>query len=205
MSEVDQVASGQVEGSSGTESNQDQTQQSKEDKVAYETYRRTLSEAKKAKQSAAELASELEKYKQSELETKGKQSELIDSLRKQLAEKDQAARKFKEDFAFQSLKTAAIAEGAKHGCVDYDLLLKAMDLSSVEVQDDFTINPDDLSRVVNDVVTKKPFLFKKQITAPKDVIPSSKVDTKEKPMSLQDKIKKLAEISAGGGIKNFKQ
>ena len=86
MSEVTDQASGQAEAVSDESVETKETQQAK-DQVSYDTYKKVLSEAKSAKAKKAELEAELQKVRQSELEVKGQDKQLIESLRKQLAEK----------------------------------------------------------------------------------------------------------------------
>jgi len=176
----------------------------KEDKVAYDTYKKVLSEAKAAKEKAKALEAEVQKYTQAEMQTQGKSNELIESLRKQVGEKDTQIKDFKKNYAYKLLTAAVEAEGAKHGCVDTDLLLKSMDLNAIEFGDDFSVNSTDIQREVTSVIGKKPYLFSKKVSGINDVNPkldkqslNGKDDDFSK-LSLADKIKKVAEMSANG-------
>jgi hypothetical protein len=202
MSE-DQKPSGQSEVTSGDKENQQTESQAKEDKVSYDTYKKVLAEAKAAKEKAKVLESEVQKFSQSEMQAQGKQAELIESLRKQVGDKDGQLKDFKKNYAFKLLTAAVEAEGAKHGCVDTDLLLKSMDLNAIEFGDDFSVNGTDIQREVTSVVGKKPYLFNKKISSVNDVNPKvnkESLNGKEdlSKLSLAEKIKKVAEMSASG-------
>ena len=175
-----------------------------EDKVSYETYKKVLSEAKKAKLTNSEISKELDVLKQAELESKGQQAKLIENLRIQVAEQEKLAQGFKKDFAFQSFKNAVVVEGTKHGCLDYDLMMKAIDVSTIDINDDFTINQEDLTKAVSELVSKKPYLFKKAVPQIKDSIPGQVNSTNGKldlnKLSLTEKLKMLAEMSSSGNF-----
>lgn len=194
MSEVNQETSGHAEsGSAETVENQETSQQSAKDQVSYDTYKKVLSEAKAAKAKKAELEAELQKVKQSELEVKGQDKQLIESLRKQLADREAAERKMKEHYAFNSFKNTVASLGTKHGCVDVEMLLKAVDINSVEMNDDFTFNEADLEREISQLATKKSYLFTKKVPTVKDGVPSTpKKETKK--LTIDEMAKAIASM-----------
>jgi hypothetical protein len=202
MSEVEK-ASGQDQVASGDEINQQSEQQIRDDKVSYETYKKTLAAEKKAKERAKELESKLTQYEQADLESKGKQAELIESLRKQLSEKEKKVSDMLSNFAFQSLTKAVEVESKLHGCIDPEAALKFIDLNAIEIRDDFTANSEDVKRAISDIKQKKPYLFQKPVPSVKDAMPGvNKDDLNGKKdlskMSLDEKLKLLAEATAGG-------
>lgn len=203
MSEVDKDSVHQDDISDVKDQNLEQDSK-KEDKVSYETHRRLLGEKKKMQAEFEAMKSELDKKHQAEMEQKGEEKKLIDALRKQLAEKDKALIDVKTNYTFRSLESSLMAEAVKQGCVDTELLLKAIDINSIEINDDLSINQDDLKRAISDVAAKKPILFKKKVGEVKDGVPrvnkddlNNKVDFSKLP--LAEKIKKMAELSAQGG------
>jgi hypothetical protein len=168
--------------------------QSAKDQVSYETYKKVLAEAKKAKAAKAEYEAELQKLKQVELEQKGQDKQLIESLRKQLADKDMSERKMKEHYAFNSFKNSVAALGAKHGCVDNEILLKSVDINSIEMNDDFTFNEADLEREIAQLASKKSYLFQKKVPKVADAKPvMPKAENKK--MSIDDMAKALAMLN----------
>lgn len=98
-------------------------------------------------------------------EAEGKQSEVIQSLREQIKEKDdkltRVVQGFGDRIVKENLKTLAVKEGVKDIAV-FDRFLDRELLNSVEIQDDFSVNADDLQRVVDSVKegTKSIGLFK---------------------------------------------
>ena len=141
----------------------------KQDKVAYETYRKTLDEAKKAKAKADELAKTVKAYEDEKLQTQGKSQELIESLRSQVKEKEEKLQNVVGSFAYKAVSSQLREEAAKQGCLDVDLLLKASsdEFSKIEVdaENGFSVNQDDMKRFFETTVSKHPMLFKK--SAPK--------------------------------------
>lgn len=193
MSEVTDQASGQTESVSDETVESTETQKAK-DQVSYDTYKKVLAEAKKAKAVKAELEAELQKVKQAELEVKGQDKQLIESLRKQLADRENQERKMKEHYAFNSFKNSVSALGAKHGCIDNEVLLKSVDINSIEMNDDFTFNEADLEREIAAVASKKSYLFQKKVPTAKDGVPSMpKKETKK--LSIDEMAKALASMN----------
>lgn len=192
MSEVTDQASGQAVDDSVESVETKETQQAK-DQVSYDTYKKVLSEAKAAKAKKAELEAELQKVRQSELEVKGQDKQLIESLRKQLAEKEQSDRKMKEHYAFNSFKNTVSAIGTKHGCIDMEVLLKSVDINSVEMNDDFTFNEADLEREIAQLASKKSYLFQKKVPSVKDGTPGMK-KTETKKLTIDEMAKALASM-----------
>lgn len=157
-----------------TENQVNNQEQIREDKVAYETYKKTVAAEKKAKEEARELKAKLQQYEQAELESKGKQAELIDNLRKQIAEENKKRESMLRDFAYQSLNKAVENEAMSQGCVDTEALIKLMDVSAIEVKDDFTVNTEDVKRAIADIKSKKQYLFEKKVSKIADVTPGVK-------------------------------
>lgn len=164
-------ASGQTASDSVETVETTETQQAK-DLVSYDTYKKVLSEAKKAKAMKAELEAELQKVKQAELEVKGHDKQLIDSLRKQLADAQTGQQKMKEHYAFNSFKNSVSTLGLKHGCIDLEVLMKSVDMNSVEMNDDFTFNEADLEREITALANKKSYLFQKKVPKVADAKPA---------------------------------
>lgn len=145
----------------------------KEDKVSFQTYSKLLSEKKKRDQEVAEYKAQIEAIAQKELESQGKFKEINDSLKKQLAEKDLKIKNMVKDFGGRTLKTNLELEAKNMGCLDTELLFGAIDLSSVDIGENFDFNQDQLKSVLSDFQKKKPLLFKKDVIPAKDATPNS--------------------------------
>lgn len=148
------------------------TQAAKVDQVSYDTHRKLLGEKKKLQADFEAAKAELDKKSQSEMEQKGEEKKLIDSLRKQLAEESKKNLDVKTNYTMKSLEASLAAEGARQGCQDNDVLIKLIDMNTVEINDDFTVNAEDLQRAVAEVAKKKAYLFQKKVAGVRDVIPA---------------------------------
>lgn len=102
-----------------------QEKQSK-DSVAYDTYRRTLSEAKKAKAALAEKDAALQKLEQEKLEAEGNKDALIDSLRKQYQDAEKQLKESKDKFAYRSVSEQIKREAVAQGCKKPDVLMQLL-------------------------------------------------------------------------------
>lgn len=121
------------------------------DKVAYTTYKKVLGEKKAVAEKVNNLEAELNKYKQAEMESTGKQSELIESLREQLNEKESALKKTNASFAWKAVSSNIKEAAVREGCVNPEKLIKLLDesdLKALEVGEDYKVNPDDLKRLI---------------------------------------------------------
>lgn len=173
---VDQDASGvsdqgQASGETGASAKQ------QEDKVAYETYRKTVDAEKKAKAKADELARKLKEYEEKELAAQGKSQELIESLRNQVKEKETKLQDVVGTFAYRSVASKIREEALKQGCLDVDLLLKAgqdeFGKIEVDAENGFSVNDSDLKNFFDNTMKKHPMLFKKAGPKIHDSAPST--------------------------------
>jgi hypothetical protein len=175
------------------------------DKVAYETYRRTLTEAKKAKARLQELEDENLKMRQSQLEAEGKKDELIEALRKQNAEIQGKLKNAVGSFAYKSVSSEIMDEANKMGCSSLNLLMKAVesDLKTLEYDDDFKVNRDQVKELLERVKKDEPVLFSKKAPTVKDGIPATpklNEETDIGKMSLEDRINALSRLDRTGKI-----
>lgn len=202
MSETDQVAGGDNIEASGQDTKQEEVQTEK----GYPKHfvDKVLGEKKKAMAELDELrrkASELENEK---LESQGKQSELIDSLKKQVAERDQKLNQKTAQYAQNVIFSAIKAEAVRQGCIDPEALIKLADMNSLEVDTEtFTVSQEDLNRLITNMATEKAYLFKKQVPGIKDATPgvskddlNGKVDLSK--LTLAQRAEMLAKASAAG-------
>lgn len=136
-----------------------------------------LSEKKKLAAEMGELKAKLEAIEQEKLETQGKYKELNESLKKQLAEKDDKVKSIFKEFGGRTLKNSFVQEAQKAGCVDADALYKLVNLETVEIGEDFSFNAEQLKSVITGAQKEKAYLFQKDAAAPKDATPNNKQTT----------------------------
>lgn len=125
--------------------------ESKKDSVAYDTYRRTLSEAKKFKSELAQIKAERDALQEAKLEAEGNKDALIESLRKQAEEARSQLKESKDKFAYRSVSEQISREAISQGCKDANVLMNLLsdeDYNSLEIGDDYSVNQDDLKRLI---------------------------------------------------------
>ncbi len=168
------------------------------DTVSYDSHKKLLIEKKNLQAKFQEQQAELDKFKQSELEATGKHEELISSLRDQLSESQNEAKELKSSFAWKTVKGQIENEALNQGCVNTSAFVKLMskdDLKSIEVDNDFNVNADDLKRVVeqNKSSFKDIGLFKKEKVNVNDVT-SSNTRPPAKPLDELSKDELIAKL-----------
>ena len=151
-------------------------EEAKEDKVAYDTYKRVLGEKKKTSETLTAERRKREELESRLLEAEGKKDELVDALKKQLESERETRTKEREDFAWQVLGSQIRSAAQAVGCADPDLLLKVGDFKSVSVNDDFTVDNDQLRIAIEDTIKKHPVLSKKPTPSVKDAPPNTNVN-----------------------------
>jgi len=158
----------------------DNVENPSKDSVAYDTYRKVLSEKKKVQEQLAELAKERDAANQNKLQAEGKKDEVIEALRKQMAEKDKTLETKTNAYAWNVVSAQIKSELAREGCVNPDKALRLIDkeeLAGIEVSDDYLVNIEDLKRVVDKVRTENADirLFNKSASV-KDLNPKAGVN-----------------------------
>jgi chromosome segregation ATPase len=145
-----------------------------------------LGEKKKLASDYAELKAKVDAIEQEKMEAQGKLKELNDTLKKQLSEKDNQLKNVVKEFGSRTLKSTFMQEAAKAGCVDADALYKLVDLSAVEVSDDFGFDQDQLKTAITEAQKNRSYLFQKSAAPVKDATPNSKTTTPVTDVSKMD-------------------
>lgn len=171
MSE-NQSSSGAPETASGDSANKDT--------VSYDSYRKLLSEAKKAKEELAVLKAEKDTQYQSQLAEQGKFKEIAEKLQKELKQKDDEVKKKEMFFAHQNLKQSVFRYAKELGAIDETAAKQIFTvakseglLDTVEVKDDYSVNDDQIKNALVDLQKKSPWFFQKKADPPKDVVMGS--------------------------------
>ncbi len=135
------------------------------DSVSYDTYKKTLSEAKKLREqlrSMDDLQARLKELEQEKLGSEGKKDEVISSLKAELDKTSKEKKQVFQKFAYRSLGEQVRVEAMKQGCVDATALMKLADLSEVEIDPDtFEADKDRLAEIVTGMKSTNPYLFSK--------------------------------------------
>ena len=173
--------------------------------LAYETYKKALSQRHKFKEENEALKAQLEQTKQRDLEADGKLKEKADYWKNKATELEESFKKTKAQFGWNQVKSQLSSELIKSGCVDPEVAISLIDkteLSSVEVNDDYTVSSDDLTRLVDtlkrDQRTQKIRLFGNPVGV-NDMHPASNVEFKEpsKDTSNMSSQELIAEMKKG--------
>lgn len=182
------------------ESTATEQQPQRDDKVAYDTYRRVVGKSKKVMAENDELKQRLNLIEQDKMAADGKKDDVIKSLREELGQTRSQLDSQKQNYAWNIFSSNIKAEAAKRGCKDPDKLLKLLDkedLGSVEVDDNYTVNRDDLSRLMDKAIRENDFLFGKPAVKVNDVTPSNEKPETGKTlesMSVDEKLLALAKL-----------
>ncbi len=148
----------------------------KKDVVAYDTYRKAIGEVKATKAKLAEYEAMIETERQAKLSEQGKYKEQAEDLMKKLSEKDLQIKKTVQTFGRkvfeQETKQIALQLGARTEAVDD--ILKVGDFSDVEIDENFSINKEQLKMKVEELAKAKPYFFANSPSKINDVVPSGK-------------------------------
>lgn len=159
----------------------------KKDSVAYDSYRKAVAEAKRAKAEAEELRQKLSALDADKLETEGKKDELIQRLKSERTEWEKQAKEKDRLYATRVITSQIKAVAAELGAVDPDAVVALGQWDEIEVKDNFEIDPHGVKQAVESLSKAKPYLFKKSGPQFRDATP------KDKPTILEPK--KLNEMS----------
>lgn len=141
--------------------------------VSYESYQKLLNEKKKIQEKHTESQTRLEEYEQAKLEAEGKLKEALDNQKK-------LAEKYKSDnveiikrVGTKAAKSQITREAEKLGCVDVDAAFNLLDLSDLEMNEEFEYDSKTLSDKLQGFAKSKSYLFKKDFKLPSDLNPSN--------------------------------
>ena len=152
----------------------------KKEAVSYDTYRRVVTEVKKAKDAVAQLMAEKEANETARMAEQNKWKELAEKLQKDLKSKEDEIKR-KDAFVIQSNLKGAIGRfakdmGASEEAIDEIFVVaKSKDLlNEIEVGQDYSVNGDQVKNALAELQKKSPWFFTKQVSPPKDVAVGSK-------------------------------
>lgn len=168
--------------------------QKKQDQVAYETYSRTLSEAKKAKSELQEMREKLASLENEKLSHEGKKDELIQKLQKERDEVYGNLSKERKERAYEKVRAQVESKAKDLGCIDTDALMKLVEFDGLDVQDNFKVSPESLEVVLTKAKQERSYLFNKPAPKLRDGEPSVDLQTQKVDYSKLSKedINKLA-------------
>jgi hypothetical protein len=165
---------GQVDNASGNaiENSGEPTEKS----VAHSSHLKLLGEKKKVQSENEALKARLEEIENEKLQAQGKYKEHAEGLAKQLADIKAKERNTHKFYSEKVLRQQFQSAAKDLGCVDPEDAFKLCDLAGIEVNDDFTLDGEGLKSALSELQKKKPYLFKREAQAPKDVPPSNRIN-----------------------------
>lgn len=170
-----------------------------QDVVKYETYKKTISELKNVKSKLSEYEAKVREREQIELAEKGKFKEALDSeisRRKELEQELQAKeRAFAKKIFTKEVQEIALQFGARKEALED--IIKVGDWHEVEIDENYTINKDQLKSQIANLAKSKPFFFVNTAAAPRDISNVASAAPREKEaseMSIDEIKQKLVSL-----------
>lgn len=142
---------------------------------AKRAYDGILGELKGERQKRRELEEKMQAIEAERLLEAGKLKEYAETMKTRAQKLEEELRSAKQNFAFTTVKSQIERKASELGCLDSDLLIKAIDMDKVQVDDAFTVDSQSLTEVLENVRKTKPFLFRQEGAKFKDANPSSAV------------------------------
>ena len=165
---VDSKASGQSNESSASKESHTESNQA---------YQKALAEKRNWSEKAKLLESRLKELEQEKMARDGQKDELISALQKEAKDLRESLTKTKKSYAYNSVLKQVELKAAEMGCVDTQLLTKALDLDSLTVtvvsDDDYRVDESALLPHLEKLRKEKSFLFKQAAPNFKDGVPAS--------------------------------
>lgn len=162
----DSKGSGATPGDSLGEQSQETVETNGQDnsKVSYETYSRTVTEAKRAKKELEEFKSKFTEIEQAKLAETGKKDELLDSLKKENSELKNKFNSAVHSFARSRVQETFMSEAMKLGCIKPEIVSRAYldELKGIDFDDEFRPNREQITALLTKVRNEAPELFSKQ-------------------------------------------
>jgi hypothetical protein len=132
------------------------------DHVSYDSHQKLLKEKKLEATKRKELEDAVKRLSQEKLEAEGNKDKVLEALKKELGEMKETFSKKEKFYAWNTVSGKIIQEALKQGCKNPDKLIRLLDdsdLSSIEVGEDFSVDTDALSLLVEKGKKENPFLF----------------------------------------------
>lgn len=134
------------------------------DTVKYDTYKRTLNEAKKAKSQLSEMQERLQQLELEKASAEGNKDELISKLQSQVDDYKSKYTQAHGAFASGRAMDVIIDEANKMGVASTSLLRRVVGerLGDLEFDDEYRPNAEQIKMLLDDVRKEEPLLFSKQ-------------------------------------------
>lgn len=156
-----------------TEANGEQTEEIKNPDAVLKKNRELLAKLKIEQDKAKSIQEKLEQIEQEKLAQAGKKDELIESLKTKTKTLEEQYKQATQSFALKTVNSQVLEAARAMGCEKPEVIMKLADLSSVTVNDDFSVDSEALKIALDKVKEDVPALFKKVAAAPRDGVPAT--------------------------------
>lgn len=146
--------------------------QGQKDSVSYETYKKVLGTLKKKEEMLSALQAKANEIENNQLTEQQKYKELFEKVNQEKKQKEDEFKKKESLFVKHNLKNTVVRYAKELGAIDQAVedIYKVEDWSDVEFKEDYSVNEDQVKAKVSELTSKRPWYFKKQVSAPKDVV-----------------------------------
>ncbi|MBL0233181.1 MAG: hypothetical protein IPQ08_05910 [Chitinophagaceae bacterium] len=171
---------------------------STKDSVAYETYRKAVGEVKTLKARMAEFEAKESEREQQLLAEQGKYKEALDNTVKKTRDLEAALEAKDKAFAkrvfTKEVEAVALQFGARKEALED--IVKVGDWSTVEIDENFSINQEQLKAQIAALSKNKPFYFVSNAAAPRDVSTSQGTAPSSKSVDALTKDEIIAQLKS---------
>lgn len=171
----------------------------KEDKVSYDSFRKSVEAEKNARKRAQDLESRVQEFERKEMEAKGQYEKLVQQLKDENERLKTDVKKERETYLWERVTTGIKTEAMKAGCQSPDKLIKLLDKTDFETlqadADGYNLKQESLSALIEKAKKENGFLFSPAQVKINDASPSSRVQTYEtKSLGQMSKEEILAQL-----------
>lgn len=132
-----------------------------------------LSEPKTERTKRRGIEEKMQAIEAEKLLEQGKLKEYADTYKSRAEKLENELKTVKHNYAFTTVKAQIERKASELGCIDPDLLLKAVDLDRIQVDDAFIVDAQSLGEVLESVRKTKPYLFKQEGQKFRDTTPGA--------------------------------
>jgi len=192
MDESVQVSDLSQDASSNTESNLQKPAEEGGDKVAYETYRKVLSQRKADQEKLSEMQQRLQELEHGRLEAEGKKDELLTNYKRQVSDLTEKVKKQATSYTWNVIGAQVKAKMAQKGVKNPDKAFKYAksvhedEIKSIQVDDNYNVDGRDLEMFVDKFLNENSDMGFVASGTVKDMAPIGGIVPKEKEKPLSN-------------------
>lgn len=152
----------------------------------------------KEKQTKNELLQKIQEIEREKLQAEGKKDELITQLNADLKKTKSEYNQTKAKYAMKAVTSQVAAKARELGCIDTEMLTKAMNLENLQVtivDDDFNVDEAGLMSALDEVKKTKTYLFNKAGPVINDTTPGTNIAKTSEPDFTKMTTKEIMELA----------